>query len=129
LHEYMDTWNGKHPIPWDYFNSMNTASGQNLNWFFNNWFFTNNYIDLSIKNVAKNVVSVENVGGFAIPFDVNVVYADNSTETLHQTPEIWKANQKRATIALKNKKQIKQVTLDGGIFMDATPSNNTLIVK
>ena len=129
LHAYMDNWNGKHPIPWDYFNSMNTASGQNLNWFFNNWFFTNNYIDLSIKNVAKNVVSVENVGGFAVPFDVNVVYADNSTETLHQTPEIWKANQKRATIALKNKKQIKQVTLDGGIFMDATPSNNTLIIK
>jgi len=129
LHAYMDNWNGKHPIPWDYFNSMNTASGQNLNWFFNNWFFTNNYIDLSIKNVAKNVVSVENVGGFAVPFDVNVVYADNSTETLHQTPEIWKANQKRTAIALKNKKQIKQVTLDGGIFMDATPSNNTLIIK
>jgi len=129
LHAYMDNWNGKHPIPWDYFNSMNTASGQNLNWFFNNWFFTNNYIDLSIKNVAKNVVSVENVGGFAVPFDVNVVYADNSTETLHQTPEIWKANQKRTAIALKNKKQIKQITVDGGIFMDATPSNNTLIIK
>jgi hypothetical protein len=129
LHAYMENWNGKHPIPWDYFNSMNTASGQNLNWFFNNWFFTNNYIDLSIKNVAKNVVSVENVGGFAVPFDVNVVYADNSTETLHQTPEIWKANQKRTAIALKNKKQIKQVTLEGGIFMDATPSNNTLIIK
>ena len=129
LHAYMDNWNGKHPIPWDYFNSMNTASGQNLNWFFNNWFFTNNYIDLSIKNVAKNVVSVENVGGFAVPFDVNVVYADNSTETLHQTPEIWKANQKRTAITLKNKKQIKQVTLEGGIFMDATPSNNTLIIK
>jgi len=129
LHAYMDNWNGKHPIPWDYFNSMNTASGQNLNWFFNNWFFTNNYIDLSIKNVAKNVVSIENVGGFAVPFDVNVVYADNLTETLHQTPEIWKANQKRTAIALKNKKQIKQVTLEGGIFMDATPSNNTLIIK
>ena len=129
LHAYMENWNGKHPIPWDYFNSMNTASGQNLNWFFNNWFFTNNYIDLSIKNVAKNVVSIENVGGFAVPFDVNVVYEDNSTETLHQTPEIWKANQKRTAIALKNKKQIKQVTLEGGIFMDATPSNNTLIIK
>jgi len=129
LHAYMENWNGKHPIPWDYFNSINTASGQNLNWFFNNWFFTNNYIDLSIKNVAKNVVSVENVGGFAVPFDVNVVYADNSTETLHQTPEIWKANQKRTAIALKNKKQIKQITVEGGIFMDATPSNNTLILK
>ncbi|MDA6068415.1 M1 family metallopeptidase [Flavobacterium sp. AC] len=125
LHAYMDKWNGKHPIPWDYFNSFNTASGKNLNWFFNNWFFTNNYIDISIKNVAKNVVSVENVGGFAIPFDIIVTYSDKTTETIHQTPAVWQANQKRAVIALKNKKEIKQVTVDGGIFMDATPKNNT----
>lgn len=125
LHAYMENWNGKHPIPWDYFNSINTASGKDLNWFFNNWFFTNNYIDLLVKNVNKDIVSVENVGGFVIPFDVIVTYGDNTTETFHQTPAVWKTNQKRATIALKNKKEIKKVTLDGGIFMDATPANNT----
>jgi aminopeptidase N len=129
LHAYMENWNGKHPIPWDYFNSINTASGKNLNWFFNNWFFTNNYIDVSVKSVAKNTVSIENVGGFAIPFDVNIVYADNSKETIHQTPAVWQANQKLATIDLKSKKQIKQITLDGGIFMDATPANNSWSVK
>jgi len=129
LHHYMDTWNGKHPIPWDYFNSMNTASGKNLNWFFNNWFFTNNYIDISVKDVAKNIVSVENTGGFAIPFDVNVVYTDDSKETLHQTPAVWQANQKFATITVKSKKQIKSITIDGGIFMDATPADNSWKAK
>ncbi len=125
LHHYMDTWNGKHPIPWDYFNSMNAGSGKNLNWFFNNWFFTNNYIDVSVKDVSKNVVSIENKGGFAIPFDVNIVYADNSTEIIHKTPAVWEKNQKTALIAVNSKKQIKKVTLDGGIFLDATPDNNT----
>ena len=129
LHAYMDNWNGKHPIPWDYFNSFNTASGKNLNWFFYNWFFTNNYIDLSVKNVVKNVVTVENVGGFAIPFDVIIKYADHTTETIHQTPAAWQVNQKRAVIALKNKKAIRQVTIDGGIFMDATPKNNVWASK
>jgi hypothetical protein len=129
LHAYMDNWNGKHPIPWDYFNSMNTASGKNLNWFFNNWFFTNNYIDLSVKKVEKNTVSIENVGGFAIPFDVNIVYADDSKETIHQTPAIWQTNQKVVSVALKTKKQIKQIIVDGGIFMDATPKNNTFLVR
>ena len=129
LHTYMDNWNGKHPIPWDYFNSMNSGSGKNLNWFFNNWFFTNNYIDISIKNVVNKTVSIENVGGFAIPFDVNIVYADNSTETVHQTPAIWQVNQKVATIVLKNKKQVKKINVDGGIFVDATPANNTWVVK
>ncbi|MDR6760354.1 hypothetical protein J2Y38_000533 [Flavobacterium sp. 2755] len=129
LHHYMDTWNGKHPIPWDYFNSMNTGSGKNLNWFFNNWFFTNNYIDISVSNVSKNAITIENKGGFAIPFDVNIVYADNSTETLHQTPGVWQKNQNSVSVAFNSKKQIKQVTLDGGIFMDATPDNNTWAAK
>ncbi|OXB02218.1 aminopeptidase [Flavobacterium oncorhynchi] len=125
LHHYMDTWNGKHPIPWDYFYSMNTGSGKNLNWFFNNWFFTNNYIDISIKEVSKNVVTITNSGGFAIPFDVNVIYEDNTAETFHQTPAVWEKNQKTARITINTKKQIKKVTLDGGIFMDATPINNS----
>jgi hypothetical protein len=124
LHTYMENWNGKHPIPWDYFNCMNSGAGKNLNWFFNNWFFTNNYIDLEVKNVAKNIVSVENVGGFAIPFDVNIAYVDGTKETLHQTPSIWETNAKSVTIPLKNKKQIQEVALEGGIFMDATPNNN-----
>ena len=79
-------------IIWDYFNSMNTGSGKNLNWFFENWFYTNNYIDLKIAAVAKQdkqlVLTVENVGGFAVPFDVVVIYEDNSTEKIHFTPEV-----------------------------------------
>jgi hypothetical protein len=89
LHTYMDNWHGKHPIPWDYFNSMNTGSGRNLNWFFNNWFFTNGYIDLALTKVAKTdggyKLDVTNIGGFAAPYDVKVVYADGRTDSFHET--------------------------------------------
>ncbi len=131
LHFYMDTWNGKHPIPWDYFNSFNTATGKNLNWFFNNWFFTNNYLDIAVKGLSadKKTITVENIGGFAIPFDVIITYADKSTVTLHQTPAIWEKNQKTAKILLKSTKRIEKIELNGGIFMDATPENNILHVK
>ncbi|MET4074747.1 M1 family metallopeptidase [Hymenobacter sp. UYCo722] len=121
LHEYMDRWHGKHPIPWDYFNSMSSASGQDLNWFFNNWFFTNNYIDLAVT-ASGPTITVQNIGGFAVPFDVNVEYADGTKETLHQSPAVWQANQKQATITVK--KAVKSVKLDGGIFMDANEKDN-----
>jgi hypothetical protein len=128
LHFYMENWNGKHPIPWDYFNSVNTSTGKNLNWFFNNWFFTNNHIDLAIDKVeetnSKTNISITNVGGFAIPFDVVVVYKDDSKETLHQNPSIWEANQKNTVISFKSNKIIKSISLDNGIFMDASPLNN-----
>lgn len=128
LHFYMDTWNGKHPIPWDFFNCMNTGSGKNLNWFFNNWFFTNNHIDIAIERVedqdSKKAIWIKNVGGFAIPFDVVILYDDSSKEILHQSPIIWKNNQKNTAIHLKSDKKIKTVSLDNGIYMDATPINN-----
>lgn len=131
MHDYMDIWNGKHPIPWDYFNSFNTSTGKNLNWFFNNWFFTNNYLDIAVKGISadKKIITVENIGGFAIPFDVVITYADKSKVTIHQTPAIWEKNQKTAKIILKSTKKILQIQLDGGIFMDATPENNILLVK
>ncbi|GAB2850338.1 M1 family metallopeptidase [Hymenobacter ruber] len=122
LHEYMDRWHGKHPIPWDYFNSMSSASGQDLNWFFNNWFFTNNYIDLAVT-ASGSTVTVQNIGGFAVPFDMNVEYTDGTKATLHQSPAVWQANQKQATITVP--KAVKSVKLDGGIFMDANEKDNS----
>jgi hypothetical protein len=133
LHAYMDNWHGKHPIPWDYFNSMSTSSGKNLNWFFNNWFFTNYYIDLDLRNGVKSsggyAFSIYNIGGFAVPFDINVTYADGTTQSFHQTPAVWEHNQKQVEIRIKTTKTIKSVVLDGGIFMDADTSNNKWIAK
>lgn len=128
LRTYMINWNGKHPIPWDYFNSMNSGAKPNLNWFFNNWFFTNNYIDIAIESVTplkeKTNISIENNGGFAIPFDMIVTYTDGRTETIHQSPAVWRDNNKNITVVLNTTKAVNSVKLDGGIFMDATPANN-----
>ena len=108
LHTYMDNWHGKHPIPWDYFNSMNAGSGKNLNWFFNNWFFTNGYIDLALQD-AKMVaggykLSIKNIGGFVIPFDVVLTFADGTTTSTHVTPAVWEHNQKEIAITVKAQK-------------------------
>lgn len=128
LHNYMKNWNGKHPIPWDYFNSMSSGSGKDLNWFFYNWFFTPYYIDLDLVNCDKTTkgytLSIKNVGGFAVPFDVIATYNDGTSETFHQTPIVWKQDQKEISVAIKTAKTVKSIMLDGGIFMDANPKDN-----
>ena len=133
LHNYMSNWNGKHPIPWDYFNSMNSGAGQDLNWFFQNWFFTNNYIDLALTKVSlsagKAVFVIKNEGGFAIPFDIKVTDSEGKTETIHKTPAVWKVNQKEVTMTINTNRKIKSIALDGGIYMDATPADNIYEVK
>lgn len=128
LHTYMNNWHGKHPIPWDYFNAMNAGSGKNLNWFFENWFFTPGYLDLNLESAieVKNgyKLSVKNIGGFAMPFDVNVTYTDSSKESFHQTPIVWKKDQKAISVTIKTTKPVQYITLDGGIFVDADEKNN-----
>lgn len=129
LHNYMSNWHGKHPIPWDYFYSMEKGSGKDLNWFFYNWFFTPSYIDLDLAKVDKTrkgySLDIQNIGGFAVPFDVIATYDDGSTESFHQTPEVWEKNQKETSVQLKTSRVVKSLTLDGGIFMDANEKDNT----
>ena len=129
LQTYMSNWNGKHPIPWDYFYSMEEGSGRKLDWFFYNWFYTPYYIDLSLDKVEKASngynLSITNIGGFAVPFDAILTYADGTTETIHQTPIVWEKNQKSISVNIKTAKEVKSITLDGGIFVDADMKNNT----
>ncbi|WP_121353608.1 M1 family metallopeptidase [Flavisolibacter nicotianae] len=128
LQEYMARWNGKHPIPWDFFNSINNAAGRNLNWFWNRWFFTNNHIDLAVKQVRTagglTTVVVQNNGGMPAPFDVVVTYANGKTASFHQTPAVWQNAEKEATIKVKTTGPVRSVKLEGGIFMDANPKDN-----
>lgn len=128
LRAFMERWHGKHPTPWDMFNTFNDVSGRDLNWFFDAWYFRNSYIDLGVASVTRTgggyAVTIDNIGGMVAPVDLVVTYADGTTETVHETPRMWQENQKRATALVRTKKVVKSVELAGGIWMDADASNN-----
>ncbi len=128
LQEYMNRWNGKHPLPWDFFNTFSNVSGKNLNWFWNNWFFGTGYIDYGLGDIKKSsqgyTVSLKNAGGNFAPVDVNIKYTDGTTETKHLTPAAWEKDPKQTLVSITTKKTIESVSLDGGIFLDADKSNN-----
>lgn len=129
LHEFIARWNGKHPQPWDMFNTFNNVSGKNLNWFFQSWYFDNGYIDLALESVSPSgSVKIKNIGGFLPPVDIVATYTDGTKENFHQTPEIWSANQKETTVNLPAKKPIQSVAFGDSIYIDADESNNRLDV-
>ena len=127
---YMDRWHGRHPIPWDFFYTFNDVSGKNLDWFWNAWFFSNTYIDLNLRSAVKSrngyTITMENIGGMPAPVDLNIVYTDGSTQTIHETPAIWEKNIKTAVFNIAAQKTIRSINTDGGIFMDADMKNNSL---
>ena len=51
--EYSNRWKFKHPMPADFFRTMEDASGVDLDWFWRGWFFTNDHVDISLANVKS----------------------------------------------------------------------------
>jgi hypothetical protein len=128
LHAYMDRWHGKHPIPWDFFNTVNDAAGRNLDWFWRSWYFEHNYIDFALAGVTRTAggyrVTIDNVGGMPAPFDLTVRYADGTSATLHQTPALWRTTPRRATVRVPTAQRVKSLEITGGIWEDADSTNN-----
>jgi Peptidase family M1 domain len=129
LHTFMERWHGKRPLPWDMFNSFNDAGVGNHNWFFNNWFFGYNYMDLAISDVrtdgGSHVVKVRNPGGMAMPFDLILNYADGTSERVHRTPAAWQSDGGATDVTISNSQALSAVTLDTGIFVDFNPQDNS----
>ena len=133
LQGYMARWNGKHPTPWDFFFTFNNVSGRNLNWFWKAWYFEPNYIDLAVKAQKRTktgyAITLANLGGMPAPADLTATYADGSKQILHIGPSTWEKNLREATVTMDTKKALKSVSLEGGIWMDADGSNNSLVVQ
>lgn len=128
LQGYIARWHGKHPIPWDFFNAFNDLSGKNLNWFWNDWFFSHGYDDLGLGEVKKTKdgysIGVNNVGGFDFPFKIIVAYKDGSVDSLGESPTVWENHPKQAAIDLYTAKAIRSLKVDNGLWMDANPKDN-----
>lgn len=128
LHEFISRWHGKHPSPWDFFYTINDATGRNLDWFWRDWFFRNSYIDLAIENVGNiggaTHVTVKNIGGMPAPFNLILGHPDGSSSTVHETPAVWQADQSTATVTLPSGSAVSSIRIDGGIWMDADTTNN-----
>ncbi|PJJ59644.1 M1 family metallopeptidase [Hymenobacter chitinivorans] len=124
LHNYIRTWNGKHPMPYDFFNSMNEGAGQNLNWFWQRWFFDGGYPDQALQSVTKESIVVEAKGSKPMPVDLLVTYADNTTQKLHRTIAVWQDGSKTVTVPLDGKKAVKKVVLGSTYTPDNSRSNN-----
>jgi hypothetical protein len=130
LHQYMNDWNGKHPTPYDFFYSFNNASGKDLNWFWQKWFFGWQYPDLSIKRVEKNgenvKIIVQNKGGLPLPVYLNIVTKDGKNSLIKYTTEVWKNAEKEKTFIIPQAySTISKIELGNEFIPDKNKNNNS----
>ncbi len=94
---YISRWAMKHPLPYDFFRTMNDAAGEDLNWFWKEWFLTTWKLDQAVTSVKYvfgtpskgSIITIENLEKAAMPVDLKIVQADGKTEMLRLPVEIW----------------------------------------
>jgi len=125
---YIETWAFKHPQPKDFFNHMENASGENLSWFFNAWFYGTGNIDLAIDSLTEKegayFLTVSNKGEIPMPIHMQITFEDGSTEMKSLPVEIWQRGD-TWTHKFETEKPIKSIELDPEkILMDVNFSND-----
>lgn len=133
MQHYMHNWNGKHPIPWDFFSSINTGSGYDLNWFWQKWFYEFGSIDLAIKKVIRkekaSEIIIEMKGNKPVPIYLTVEFTDGSTKQFHETAMVWKNGAKEISVAINEIKEIKKAEIRNTYVPDINENDNTYILK
>ncbi len=120
-------WKTKHPYPWDFFETFNDVTGQNLNWFWQAYFFEFAYPDLALTNVNyhDNQVSLEvkNSGQLPIPFSVIIKCADGQKIVKEFKIDTWKGtNDFKLTLPVKSAPI--EIQIKDKFNADVNPSNN-----
>ncbi|MEJ5995867.1 M1 family metallopeptidase [Pedobacter sp. Du54] len=134
LHHYITSWQGKHPMPYDFFYSMNFGAGKNLDWFWKRWFFEDGIVDMAIKNVVQvsndeYSIQVDNKSNKPLPIDLTITFDDGSIEKQHQSIAAWENGSSTYLSVVKTKKKIVKVVLGSSHVPDKNKSDNTFLVK
>ncbi|MBA2422256.1 MAG: M1 family metallopeptidase [Chitinophagales bacterium] len=128
LHEYINRWHGKHPTPYDFFNTFNNVSGKDLNWFIRPWFFETGYPDLAIKEVsflnAKWKVIVERKGIIPVPVFLTYIFQNDSTIEVDATAEVWQEGKTEFVIEKYLSGKLKEVRLGSSYVPDINHDDN-----
>lgn len=104
----------------DFVTICQQESGRDLTAFFDQWLTTAKKLDVAVKGVDGNVISIENRGAIVMPVDVEVEFVDGSKEEL-----LWEENVSAGTIQTQNQWPIRQVRLDpDDELLDIDRTNN-----
>jgi len=87
---YVSLWNGKHPMPFDFFNTMSSFYGEDLSWFFKPWFFNWDYPDLKLKHEGGTDYTIENLGRLPVPIRIYEARGTDKKLVYYKSASIWK---------------------------------------
>jgi hypothetical protein len=128
IQEFMQRWNGKHPTPWDFFNTLEDVTDEDLSWLIRPWFFEYGAPDLALEAVEREGdvyrVDVVRRGASPVPIELTVVFEDGAIETFSAPVSVWREGAAEHAVAIPARGAIRSIVLGTWNIPDANPADN-----
>ena len=133
---YIATWAYKHPSPSDFFRFIESATGEDLGWFWRGWYQHNWQFDMAVATAAytggdyhKGIdVTVANLQPLVLPATLRVTYVDGSHQDVRVPWETWQQH-RSFVVHVDGTLRAKSVTIDPAHALpDAARDNNTFVM-
>ncbi len=129
---YIRAWAYHHPMPEDFFRCMENGAGEDLSWFWREWFMHSWSLDQGVRSVTYAgkdpshgaVITLTNLDRMAMPVVLRIRESNGKDSTLQLPVEIW---QRGGVFSFQygSTSPIDSVILDpDGRFPDRNLSNN-----
>ena len=129
LRGFIERWEGRHPLPWDFFFTFNDLGGENLDWFWRPWFFEPGYPDLAITKVESRAgsteVTVTRVGSMPVPVHIDVTLQGGETKRVAESAAVWKGGAGEATFRIDHSVPVTSLRLGANWIPDSDHTNNS----
>lgn len=130
MQEFIKRWNGKHPVPTDFFFTFNDVCKQDLSWFIKPWFYDMGVADLALENASvksnKLKVTIHKIGNLPVPVKLTVKFSDGSEDIITAHSDIWKNGNTKYKVEKKYTKRISKLILGDDFIPDNAKENNTI---
>ncbi len=102
MREYVHRWSYKHPAPGDFFRTVENVSGQDLSWFWREFFYSTDVLDIGIDSVAtRGAAPGDSAAGMTaavylrrhtpvvFPVELRLKLANGATQDARFPVDIW----------------------------------------
>ncbi|MGM0706246.1 MAG: M1 family metallopeptidase [Bacteroidota bacterium] len=123
---YIDRWAYKHPQPSDFFRTIESVAGEELDWFWRGWFYETDGADPAVTEVDADAATatIAQETDLLLPVPVELTFDDGSTQMVRVPTEAFATGDTHA-ISWDDERTIDNITVDPNqVLPDVDRDNN-----
>jgi aminopeptidase N len=132
LREYGRRWTGRHPYPYDFFNTMSNVAGRDLGWFYTTWFYEPWPLDQAIASVTtrgdSTEITLEDRGLAPMPVTLAITRAGGAVQRVEVPATVWLGGARKHVLRVAGKPAVTKVEIDPDqLFPDVNRGNQAWV--